>query len=63
MSESFARFLEQRGKNLTLLILCGTLIAFFNEEVAGTIFTALCLAVSAPAVAEKWPSASTGETK
>lgn len=63
MNEALSRFIEQKGKNLTLLILIGGLIAFFNEEVAGTVFTALCLAVSAPAVAEKWPTASTGETK
>ena len=63
MNEALAKFLDQKGKNLTLLIVVGGLIAFFHEEVAGTIVSALCLAVSAPAVAEKWPSASIGETK
>ena len=52
---------SMKHKNLTLLILCGTLIAYFHEESATAIFTAVALAVGTPAVAEKW--SSSGESK
>lgn len=55
------KVLSQKQKNLTLLILCGTLIAWFHEEAATAIFTAVSIAVGGPLVAEKW--STSGETK
>ena len=61
MNEHIGAFLRQRGKNITLLIVCGTLVALYHEEAAVAGFTAVALAVGAPAVAEKW--STSGETK
>jgi hypothetical protein len=63
MNEALAKFMTQKGKNITLLIICGTAVALFHKEAAVAVMSAVALAVGAPAVAEKWPADSTGETK
>jgi hypothetical protein len=61
MNDAMATFIKQKGKNITLLIVCGTLVALYHEEAAIAVMTAVSLAVGAPAVAEKW--STSGETK
>jgi hypothetical protein len=56
MNEHLASILRQRGKNLTLLIVCGTAIAWVHADAAIAIFSAVCVAVGAPAVADNWTS-------
>lgn len=61
MNDALASFVRQKGKNMTLLIVCGFVIALTHREAAASVFAALCLAVGAPAVAEKWQATPTGE--
>jgi hypothetical protein len=61
LAEALAKFTVQKGKNMTLLILCGFILALVHKESTGSIFGALCLAVGAPAVAEKWPASGSAQ--
>jgi hypothetical protein len=54
MNEHLASVLRQRGKNLTLLIVIGGIVAVVHKEAAVAVMTAVCLAVGAPAVADNW---------
>lgn len=51
--------MRQRGKVVTLLVICGTIVSLVHKEAAGTIFQGLALAVGALASMEAW-SASKG---
>lgn len=61
MDQALAEFIKQKGKNLTLLIIAGTIISVVHDGAAVAVFSAVCLAVGAPAVAEKWPSSNPKE--
>lgn len=54
--------LKQRGKNITLLIVGGTIVSIVHPEAAAAIMSAVCLAVGAPAVADNW-AAKTSQQK
>lgn len=63
MNEALLSLARQRGKNITLLVLCGTLVAIVHPDSAVPVMSAVALAVGAPAVADLWQHPSTGETK
>lgn len=66
MNDALLSLARQRGKNITLLVVCGTLVALVHADAAVAVMSAVAVAVGAPAVAETWVGAggaSTGETK
>lgn len=58
MTDNLASVMRQRGKVVTLLVLCGTVVSLVHKEAAGTIFQGLALAVGALASMEAWAARS-----
>ena len=54
MTDNLASVMRQRGKVVTLLVLCGTVVSLVHPESATTIFPSVSLAVGALAGMEAW---------
>lgn len=63
MNDQIASIIKQRGKNLTLLVICGTLVSMFHPEVAAAVMAGVCTAVGASFVAENWAGKTSEETE
>ena len=61
MNEQISAILRQRGKNLTLLIACGTLVSLVHPAVAVGVMGGVCTAVGASFVAENWAGKGVAE--
>lgn len=56
-----AGIMRQRGKVVTLLVVCGTVVSLVHPESATTIFPSISLAVGALAGMEAWSASKGGE--
>lgn len=54
MNEGLTNVFKQQEKNITLLIVCGTLVAVVHPSVAAAVMSGVCTAVGASFVARNW---------
>jgi hypothetical protein len=60
VNADLASIMRQRGKVVTLLVICGTVVSLVHKDAAGSIFQGLALAVGALASMEAWSAAKGG---
>lgn len=63
MNAQIATLLKQQGKNITLLIVCGSIVSVVVPTAADTIMSAVCLAVGAPVAVQKWAERKTAKER
>jgi hypothetical protein len=54
VNDAIASIARLRGKVITLLVICGTIVSLVHKETATTIFPAISLAAGALAGMEAW---------